>query len=322
VRRLAILNDHECQSKVLADWSQVEQQCAIDVFTQPLQVPDEAANALEPYEIVCLMRERMAMPQTLLARLPNLRFIAATGPFNRTIDFEATQRQGIVVSHTVLRDTATHATAELAWALVLAVARHVAASDKALRQGQWPSRLGKGLHGQRLGLLGLGRIGRQMAKIGQAFGMDVIAWSENLTPEMATAAGARWVTRETLFRDSDVLSVHLVLSERTRGLVGARELGLMKPSAILVNTARGPIVDEHALQDALARGAITGAGLDVFAQEPLPPGHGLTQLPNVVLTPHLGFSTDEIFRSYYTDTVENVLAYLAGQPIRPLTGLP
>jgi len=322
VRRLAVLNDHERQSHLLADWSQVAAQCAIDVFDRPLEVPNEAASALQPYEIVCLVRERMAMPHTLLARLPKLRFIAATGPFNRTIDFEAIQRKGIVVSHTIPRDTAILATAELAWALILAVARHVATSDQALHEGLWPSRLGHGLHGQCLGLLGLGRIGQRMAELGQAFGMEVIAWSENLATGTAATAGVRRVTRDELFRLSDVLSVHLVLSSRTHGLVGARELGLRKPSAILVNTARGPVVDEDALVDALARGTIAGAGLDVFAQEPLPPGHALAQLSNVVLTPHLGFSTVEIFRSYFTDTVENVLAYLAGKPIRRLTGLP
>ena len=316
MRRLAILNDHEGCALRLADWSAVAAQCRIDVFERPLPSTEEAARVLAPYEILCLVRERMALPGALLAQLPALRFIAATGPINRTIDLQASQARGIMVSYTRANDHAIHATAELAWALALAVARHVAASDQAMRQGRWPSRLGQGLRGRCLGLLGLGRIGQCMARIGQAFGMEVIAWSENLQPASAAAAGVERVGRKALFRRSDVLSLHVVLSDRTRGLVGRHELALMKPSAILVNTARGPVVDEDALVDALERGAIAGAGLDVYALEPLPAGHALTRLPNVVMTPHLGFSTEEIFRGYFSDCVENVLAYLSGKPIR------
>jgi D-3-phosphoglycerate dehydrogenase len=316
VRRLAILNDHERQSQKLADWSDVASQCSIDVFHRPLEMPDEAASVLAPYEMICLVRERMAMPGALLRRLPKLRFIAATGPINRTIDLKAAEAQGIVVSYTAPRDLAIHATAELAWALILAVARRVASSDRAMRQGQWLSRTGHGMRGQCLGLLGLGRIGQCVARIGQAFGMQVIAWSENLRPGAAAAVGVQWVERDELFRMSDVLSLHVVLSDRTRGLVGAREISLMKQSSILINTARGPLIDEGALIDALTRGAIAGAGLDVFAQEPLPPGHALTSIPDVVLTPHLGFSTEEVFRGYFSDAVENLQAYLVGKPIR------
>lgn len=322
MRRLAVLNDHERLSQQLTDWSPVADHFRIDVFDRPLAVPDEAALVLQPYEILCLVRERMPLPGALLRQLPNLRFIAATGPVNRTLDLQAARDQGIVVSYTAPRDTAIHATAELTWALILAVARHVAASDHAMRRGQWPSRLGQGLRAKCLGLLGLGRIGQCMARIGQAFGMRVIAWSEHLTTEAATSVGVQRVERDVLFSQSDVLSVHVVLSSRTQGMVGAREIALMKPSAILVNTARGPVINEEALVDALARGAIAGAGLDVYAEEPLPSGHVLARLPNVVLTPHLGYSTEEIFRSYFTDTVENLLAYVAGRPIRTQPALP
>jgi D-3-phosphoglycerate dehydrogenase len=269
-----------------------------------------------------LVRERTPLPASLLTRLPRLKFIAATGPVNRTIDFDATHRMGIVVSHTAPRESAIYSTAELTWALILAAARHVTSSDQAMRRGLWPSRLGQGLFGRRLGLLGLGHIGQHVARIGRAFGMEVLAWSENLTAQRATDCGVRLVSKEALFRDSDVLSVHVVLSARTKGLVGSRELGLMKPDAILVNTARGPVVDEAALVDTLHRGGIAAAGLDVFEQEPLAANHPLTGLPNVVLTPHLGFSTKQIFADYFSDTVENVLAYLSGRPIRILSSPP
>lgn len=208
MRRLAILNDHERQALALADWSPVAAQCQVQVFDRPLAVPHEAAGALQDVEILCLVRERMALPAELLARLPALRFIAVTGPVHRTLDLAAASRYGIVVSHTPLRDTARHATAELTWGLILATARHIASSDRAMRNGEWPSRLGQGLRRRCLGLLGLGQIGRRVARIGQAFGMEVIAWSESLTLETALAAGVRRVEKDALFRLSDVLSVH------------------------------------------------------------------------------------------------------------------
>ncbi len=317
--RLAILNDHERLALSLADWSDVRAQCDIDVFDRPLSVSGEAAEVLAPYDILCLVRERMPLPSSLIEALPKLRYVAATGPWNRTIDLAACEARGIAVSHTTPREDGAHSTAELAFGLMIAAGRSIAACDAQLRQGHWASRVGLGLHGQRLGLVGLGRIGRRMAAIGAAFGMDVVAWSQNLTAGAASEAGARYVTREELFRTSDFISLHVILGERTRGLVGAAEFAMMKRSAVLVNTARGPLVDEAALLQALREQRIAGAGLDVFDQEPLPPGHPLTVLPNVVLTPHLGFSTEGIFRGFFTDTVENVLAWLGGRVLRPLT---
>ncbi len=316
--RLAILNDHEGLALSLADWSTVRMHCDIDVFDHPISVPEEAAEVLAPYDILCLVRERMPMPASLIERLPKLRYIAATGPWNHTIDLAACVARGIAVSHTTPREDAAHATAELAFGLMIAAGRSIAACDAELRQGRWASRVGHGLFGQRLGLIGLGRIGRCMAAIGNAFGMEVVAWSHHLTAKAAQAAGARLVTKEALLRSSDFVSLHVILGERTRGLIGEAELSWMKRSAILVNTSRGPIVDEVALVDALREGRIAGAGLDVFEREPLPPGHPLAELSNTVLTPHLGFSNESIFRGYYTDTVENVLAWLGGRILRPL----
>jgi D-3-phosphoglycerate dehydrogenase len=322
MKKIAILDDYERQALDLADWSVLEDRCQIDVFHHRLAVPDEAAEKLLPYDAVCLVRERMPMPATLLERLPKLRFIAATGPWNRTIDLAAARALGIEASHTTPREIGGYATAELAWGLALAVARHIVRCDGELRRGVWGSRMGQALHGQRLGLLGLGRIGAHMAAIGNAFGMEVVAWSANLTQDKAAAAGARLVGKEELLRTSDLVSLHVVLSERTRALLGREELGWMKSSAILVNTARGPLVDEAALVDALRERRIAGAGLDVFDQEPLPAGHPLAALDNVVITPHLGFSTGAIFRGYFEDTVENLQAWLAGHPIRPLQPAP
>lgn len=319
--RLAILNDHENQALSLADWAAVQEQCDIDVFDRPLSFPGDAASALAPYDILCLVRERMPIPASLIAQLPKLRYIAATGPWNRTIDLQACAARGIAVSHTAPREDGAHATAELAFGLMIAAGRSIAACDAELRQGRWASRVGRGLHGQRLGLIGLGRIGQRMAAIGSAFGMDVVAWSQNLTAGAASLAGARYVSKEELLRMSDFISLHVILGERTRGLIGTAEFGMMKRTAILVNTARGPLVDEAALLQALREHRIAGAGLDVFDQEPLPPGHALAALPNVVLTPHLGFSTEGIFRAYFTDTVENVLAWLGGRVLRPLTSV-
>jgi phosphoglycerate dehydrogenase-like enzyme len=317
VKRIAVLDDYERQALALADWLPVQARCEVDVFHRPL-APHEAAEVLAPYDAICLVRERMPVPAALLEQLPRLRFIAATGPWNRTLDVAAARQRGVFVSHTVTREASTHATAELAWGLALAVARHIASGDAALRAGTWASRVGLGLHGQRLGLIGLGRIGERMAAIGRAFGLEVVAWSQNLSPERAAAAGARWVSKQELLATSDVVSLHVVLSERTRGLLGREELRCMKPSCVLVNTARGPLVDEGALLEVLIERRIAGAGLDVFDREPLPADHPLTRLDNVVLTPHLGFSTQAIFRGYFEDTVENLLAWLEGEPIRQM----
>ena len=301
----------------LTDWSAVQARCDIDVFYHHLAT-EEAVEVLAPYDVICLVRERMPLPASLIERLPKLRYIAATGPWNRTVDLAACEARGISISHTTPREDGAHATAELAFGLMIAVGRSIAVCDAELRAGRWASRVGLGLHGQQLGLIGLGRIGQRMAAVGNAFGMDVVAWSHNLTVDAAQAAGARLVTRDELLQTSDFTSLHVILGERTRGIIGASELAMMKPSAILINTSRGPLVNEAALVNALRAHRIAGAGLDVFDQEPLAPGHPLTMLPNVVLTPHLGFATERIFRGYFTDTVENVLAWLEGRILRPL----
>lgn len=315
MKRLAILDDYLHLALRSADWSVLEGQCRIDVIDRKLAVPDEAAEVLEPYHILCHLRERTPMPRALLERLPNLEFMTVTGKAHRTLDLQAATERGVVVSHVSSAVQGSNATPELAWGLILATARHIAYEDRGVREGAWQRTAGMLLDGKTLGLLGLGRVGQRMAAIGQAFGMRVVAWSPNLTDEAAAAFQVRRVDKDALFAQSDVLSIHVVLSERSRHLVGRRELALMKPDALLVNTARGPIVDEAALVEALAQGRLGGAGLDVFETEPLPAGHPLTRLDNVVLTPHLGYATRETIAGFYQASVAGVRAYLAGAPV-------
>ncbi len=315
--RLAILDDYQHVALKLADWSPLSGRCEIEVFDVNLKVPDEAAERLRPFQIVSMLRERMAFPRSLFEKLPNLKFAAITGAFHRTMDMAAATDHGVLVSHTSSGGQ-DYATSELAWALILASVRHVAQEDRSMRGGGWQTTVGMSLHGKVLGLLGLGRIGRQMARIGLAFGMTVIAWSPNLTEEKAAAVGVRRVEKDELFRQSDVISIHMVLSERSQGIVGAGDLALMKPAAHLINTSRGPLVDEAALLAALRERRIGGAGLDVYDQEPLPGGHPFRTLDNAVITPHLGYVAEDRLRYFYQDTVENIAAYLDGKPIRLL----
>lgn len=317
MRRLAVLDDVLGMSPKLANWSEVAEQFSIDIFKKNLAVPEEAAEHLQRYEAICLLRERMALPRSLLERLPNLQFIGVTGPYHRTLDLPAATELGIVVSCTEMRGPLT-ATSELAWAHILALSKKLALEDRRMRQGSWQSTVGTILAGKTLGLVGLGRVGRQMASVARAFGMEVLAWSQNLKPEEAEMAGAVYASREDLFRMSDYISIHVVLSDRSRHLVGRDDLARMKPSACIVNTARGPIIDESELVAALQAGKIAGAGLDVFEFEPLSIEHPLRTMDNVVLTPHVGFSTEEVYRVFYEDTVENLEAYIAGKPIRLL----
>jgi phosphoglycerate dehydrogenase-like enzyme len=318
--KIAILDDYQNFALRFADWSKVKERAEITVFDRHLKVPDEAARELQPFDAVVLLRERMAMPAELINRLPNLKFIAATGPHNRTIDYAAVNARGIPVSCTRAEGPGHQGTPELTFGLMLACMRHIPHEDRRMREGHWQSTVGQTLYGRRLGLLGLGRLGRRVAEIGKAFGMEVVAWSPNLTPEKAAEGGAKRVEKDELFRTSDVVSIHVVLGERSRGLVGARELGLMKPTAWLINTARGPIVDEAALLQALREKRIAGAGLDVYDEEPLPPDHPIRKLDNVVLTPHLGYVTEEVLKVFYADTVENILAWWDGKPLRLLNG--
>jgi phosphoglycerate dehydrogenase-like enzyme len=316
--RIAILDDYLRQSQRAADWSALAKTCEITVFDRAIGAA-EAAQVLRPFHVICLLRERMPFPRALIEALPELRMLAVTGLYNRTLDVAAAIERGIVVSYTELRGTYRNATAELTWALIFAVARHVSQESQHMRSGGWQTTVGVTLMGRTLGLLGLGRQARRVLPIAKALDMNVIAWSQNLQYEKARAAGVERVGKDELFAISDVLSLHVVLGERTRGIVGARDLALMKPSAILVNTSRGALIDEHALVDTLRAGRIAGAGLDVYAQEPLPDDHPLRSLPNAVLMPHQGHHVEEFYQVAYTDTVENIAAFMAGQPIRLLS---
>jgi phosphoglycerate dehydrogenase-like enzyme len=309
---VAILDDYQRVALSMADWPSLGPAVSLQPFHERLSEHD-IADRLRPFDVIVAMRERTRFPGSLLARLPALRLLVTTGRRNAAIDVAAAAARGIVVSGT---RTLAAPPVELTWGLILALARHIPQEAQAMRHGAWQSTVGAGLHGKTLGILGLGRLGSEVARIGQAFGMQVAAWSQNLTREKADAAGVELVDKDTLFQRSDVVSVHLVLSERTRGIVGARELAMMKRSALLINTARGPIVDEQALIDALRRKTIAGAALDVFDEEPLPPDHPLRQLEQVVLTPHLGYVTVENYRLAYGEAVEDIRAFLDGSPVR------
>ena len=317
--RVAILDDYAGLALELADWSSVQSRSDVTIFNRHLSEAD-AVDALRPFEVICTVRERMALPRTLIERLPNLKLITIVGKSLPNLDMAAASEHGVLVAHSDFANprfrTVRDATPELAWGLMIATVRNLAEEHRRMREGGWQSTVGMTLSGKTLGLLGLGRIGRRMAEYGNVFGMQVIAWSQNLTEEAATAVGARRVDKATLFEESDVVSVHLVLSERTRGLVAEPELALMKPHAYLINTSRGPIVDEAALIAALKNGSIAGAGLDVYDVEPPAPDHPLRALPNVTLSPHLGYVTREMLAAFYSDTVEAVAAWLNGTPIR------
>lgn len=317
--RVAILDDYAGAALELADWSPVQSRSEVIVFNRHLSEA-EAADALRPFDVLCTMRERMALPRTLLEMLPNLKLVTIVGRSLPNLDMAAATEHGILVAHSDFanpRFRAVHdATPELAWGLMIATVRNLAEEHRRMRDGGWQTTLGTTLSGKTLGILGLGRTGARMAEYAKAFGMDVIAWSQNLTEEAAAAAGARRVEKWALFEQADVVSIHLVLSERTRNLVGETELGLMKPHAYLINTSRGPIVEEAALIAALSGGHIAGAGLDVFDLEPPAPDHPLRRLPNVTLSPHLGYVTREMLGAFYEDTIEAVVAWLDGTPAR------
>ena len=315
--RVAVLDDYQNVAREMADWDSLPDSVSVEFFSDHLSLEDELARRLEPYEIVVAMRERTPFQRTLFSRLPNLRLLVTTGMRNASIDMNATSEFGVTACGT---GGLPYPTAELTWALILALARKVPSEDAATRAGQWQVTIGEGLQGKTLGVIGLGRLGSQVARIGAAFGMNLLAWSQNLTAERAAEFGARLASKDELLRESDIVTIHLVLSDRTRGLLGQRELSLMKPSAYLVNTSRGPIVDEPALIAALESGAIAGAGLDVFDIEPLPLDHKLRSLPNTVLTPHMGYVTAETYRIFYRDAVENIVAFLSGNPVRVISG--
>jgi D-3-phosphoglycerate dehydrogenase len=317
VTRIAILDDYQHVALKMADWSALPPDCELVVFDRNLATEDEAARALADFDVVCLLRERMPMPRTLIERLPALKLIVVTGAHNRTLDLAAAKDRGITVSHTRGGDS-QYATPELAWGLILSLMRRIPQEHQRMREGGWQETVGTALYGQTLSILGLGRLGSRMASIGRAFGMAVLAWSQNLTAERAEAAGATLVAKDELFARADVLTIHLVLGERSRGLVGAAELARMKKSAVLVNTSRGPIVDEDALLKALREGTIAGAALDVYAKEPLPRDHELREAPRTLLSPHLGYVTTGTYEVFYRDAVEDIAAWMRGEPIRVL----
>jgi phosphoglycerate dehydrogenase-like enzyme len=306
--RVAILDDYQNVALSMADWSEVTARAAITVFNDHLADQDALVERLEPFDVVCVMRERTPLPHAVIERLPRLKMIASTGPFNASIDLAAAEERGIYVSTT---GGYVESTVELTWALILGAARRIVDEGMSVRDGGWQTSVGRQLGGTVLGVLGLGRIGSRVARVGKAFGMDVIAWSTNLTPQAAEQSGATYVSRDELFSRADVLTIHLVLSERSRGSVGAAELGLMKPTALLVNTSRGPIVDESALIDALRSQRIAGAGLDVFDTEPLPAGHPLRSLASVVATPHIGYVADRVYRTFYGEAADKIGGWLS-----------
>lgn len=313
MHRIAILDDYQDVALHMADWAGLSG-CTATAFSDHLSDPEALAARLADFDIVVAMRERTPFRAELLARLPKLRLLVTTGSRNASIDAAECARRGITLCGT--RGLGT--TSELAWGLLLALARRIPQEDAALRAGRWQTALGTSLRGKTLGILGLGRMGREVAGFGQAFGMNVTAWSPNLTPERAAEGGAAYRSREAFFAEADAISLHMVLAPSTRNLVGAAELALMKPTALIVNTSRGPIIDAAALCAALEEGRIGGAALDVFEDEPLPPGDPLRRAPNTVLSPHKGYVTEESYRIFYGDAVEDIAAFLAGRPLREI----
>jgi len=308
--QIAVLDDYQNVALESADWSVLRDRADIAVFHNHLADPDAVIERLLPFDVVCVMRERTPLPRIVIERLTNLKLIASTGPVNASIDVAAAGEQGIAVVHTGYR---TDPTIEFTWALILASARNIVTESNSLRAGGWQQTVGTDLRGKTLGILGLGRIGSQVARIGSAFGMNPVAWSENLTLEAAKSAGATLVSKDRLFEQADFLTIHLVLSDRTRGLVGASELGRMKPTARLINASRGPIIDEQALIGALKNRQIAGAAVDVFDIEPLPPSHPFRTLDNVLATPHIGYVSRGLYKTFYEDIVSNVRKWLDTQ---------
>jgi len=305
--KIAVLDDYQGVALESAEWSVLRDRADIAVFQDHLADPEAVIERLRPFDVVCVMRERTPLPRSVIERLPNLKLIASTGSVNASIDVAGASDRGIAVVHTGYRSDPA---IELTWALILASARHVVTESHSVRSGGWQRAVGTDLRGQTLGVLGLGRIGSQVARVGSAFGMNLIAWSQNLTPEAAQAAGAILVSKDQLFERADILTIHLVLSSRTRGLVGAAELERMKPTARLINVSRGPIVEEQALISALENKRIAGAALDVFDVEPLPPAHPLRTLENVLATPHIGYVSQGLYKTFYEDTVSNIRTWL------------
>jgi phosphoglycerate dehydrogenase-like enzyme len=313
--RVALLDDYQNVALKMADWGRLAGRAEVDAIHEHIPDVDRLAERLRPYDAVMMVRERTKFPRALFERLPNLKLLITAAMWNVAIDLDAATEHGVQVTGT---GDWSFATAELALGLMIALSRHITREDRAMRSGLWQTALGAGLHGKTLGVLGLGSLGSQMARFGQTLGMEVLAWSQNLTPEKAEAGGARYVPKDELLARSDFVSIHLKLSDRTRGLLGARELGLMKPTAYLINTSRGPIVDEDALLAHLRDGRIAGAGIDVYGVEPLPADHPMRRLENVILLPHVGYVVEQNYRVVYGDTLEDIEGFLDSRIVRPL----
>jgi phosphoglycerate dehydrogenase-like enzyme len=312
--RVAILDDYQNAAMQMADWSLLPRDAKVEALHDHLADEGLLAQRLRDYDVVICMRERTPMLRSLLQRLPNLKLLVTTGMGNASFDIDAATELGIVVSGT--SSGGGPGTAELTWGLILALARSIPAEDRAVRQGKWQTSVGQGIAGKTLGVIGFGRIGSQVARIGVAFGMEVLTWSQNMTPQRAQTVGATAVSKDDLLARSDFVTLHVSLNPRSRGLLTAPDLARMKPTAYLINTSRGPLVDEQALVEALRTKRIAGAGLDVFNVEPLPQDHPLRHMENTVLTPHLGYVTEEGYRGMYSNAVENIQTYLKGQPVR------
>jgi len=304
---IAVLDDYQNVALESADWSVLRDRANIVVLQDHLADPEAVIERLLPFDVICVMRERTPLPRNIIERLPNLKLIASTGSVNSSIDVAAAVDHGIAVVYTAYRSDPT---VEFTWALILACARHIVTESNSVRSGGWQQTVGADLRGKILGILGLGNVGSQVARIGSAFGMQLIAWSQNMTPEAAKAAGAILVSKDQLFERADILTIHLVLSGRTRGLVGAAELERMKPTAWLINASRGPIVEEQALISVLKNRQIAGAAIDVFNVEPLPPNHLFRTLDNVLATPHIGYVSQGLYKTFYEDTVSNIRKWL------------
>lgn len=312
---IAVLDDYQQVARRFGPWERLPQGSEVVVFHDHLADQDAVVRRLLPFEVVVAMRERTPFPRTVLEALPNLRLLVTTGMGNAAIDLAAAKALGITVTGT---GGVAPATAELTWGVILALARHIPEEDGNVRGGGWQRTVGVDLAGQTLGVIGLGNLGKRVAAVGLAFGMDVVAWSQNLTVGAAAVVGVRAVTKEDLLREADIVTIHLRLSERTRGLLGDAELRLLKPTALLINTSRGPIVEEAALLAALREGRLAGAGLDVYEVEPLPADHPLRTAPRTVLTPHLGYVTEATYEVFYRDAVADIVAFAEGMPIRVL----
>jgi len=315
--RIAILDDYQQVAMDMADWSVLPEQVTVEVFSEHIADPKQLAKQLNAFDVVCIMRERTAFTRAVFEALPNLKLLITSGAVNASIDLSAASDQGVTVCGTA---SPGHAASELAWALIMGLYRQIVAEDQSIRNGLWQTTVGRDLKDQTLGVIGLGRHGSNIARFGNVFGMRVIAWSENLDEQTCREQNVSLVDKETLLAEADVISIHLKMGKRYRGLIDAKALEMMKPTAYIVNTSRGPIINEDDLINAIQQGQIAGAGLDVYDQEPLPLDHPLRSLPNTLLTSHVGFVTEQTYRVFYGEMVDAIMAWLKGEPLKVILG--